>query len=92
MISNIKSQDTRNMFKEFISTYSKIIVSDNRVNIFLMNLAGIAAKKHNAIAVDPIVFKKVLDTKYFGILDVVDSYGAKTSSVYKIINFIDEKS
>ena len=93
IVANIKNDDTRNMFSSFVSTYVKVTNDAiNRVNPVLMNLAGILPKKHKELPIDPVAFKKLLDTKYFGIVDTMEVYHNKASSLYKVINFIDEKS
>jgi hypothetical protein len=93
IIANIKNDATRNMFSSFVSTYVKVTNDTiSRVNPVLMNMAGISPKKHKELPIDLAAFKKMLDTKYFGIVEVMEVYHNKASSLYKVINFIDEKS
>jgi hypothetical protein len=93
IVTNINNEDTRNMFKTFVSTYSKVSLdSNNYINVGLMSLLGITAKKHVELPMNLIDFKNILNTKYFGLMDAIDVYSSNASVIYKLINFIDEKS
>ena len=93
IIANISNEDTRNMFKTFVSTYSKVALdSSNCINVGLMNILGIVGKKHSDLPFDFVSFKNALNTKYFGMMDTIDVYSSNASVIYKLINFIDEKS
>lgn len=95
IITNINNEDTRKMFQTFMKVYNylfRII----QVNHSFLNLFGIKGVKHHDLEIDIEEFKRILDTKYFGLLDLSTEHayhtGDKTSTIYKIINFIDEKS
>lgn len=92
LITNLKNEDTRKMFQTFIKVYADLSKNDNNSNSFL-KLFGINAKKHTDLGIDPKAFKKNLDEKYMGVFDLAsDYYSNKLTAVYKLINFIDEKS
>lgn len=91
IVSNIVNLDTRKKFQTFVKTYAEL-VKDNSNNVKFLELFDIKANKHVELDIDPIEFKKMLSEKYLGVLDIGDHYSIVASSVYKIINFIDEKS
>jgi len=92
LITNLKSEDTRKMFQTFVKVYGDLAKNDNNSNNFL-RLFDIKAKKHADLGIDPKAFKKNLDEKYMGVFDLAsDYYSNKLAAVYKLINFIDEKS
>jgi hypothetical protein len=91
IVTNITSNDTRNMFQTFIKTYNELN-KDCANNIGFLSLFDIKAKKHVDLDIIPATFKKILTTKYLGVFDIGDHYHMAPEPFYKIINFIDEKS
>jgi hypothetical protein len=91
IISNIKNENTRNMLTAFIKAY-KATEKETSVDVKLLNLLGVNAVKHANLDIDASALLKYLDTKYFGLFNVIDTYNREVSAIYKIINFIDEKS
>lgn len=95
IIVNIKNQNTRKMFQTFMKVYNHLFrVID--VNYSFLGLFGIKGVKHHELEINLKEFKHILDTKYLGLLDLSTDHsyhtGDRTSTIYKIINFIDEKS
>lgn len=92
LITNIRNEDTRKMFQSFVKVYGDLLKNDDTINSFI-RLFGIRTKKHVDLGIDPKAFKKTLDEKYMGVFDLAtDYYSGKLAAVYKLINFIDEKS
>lgn len=95
IIVNINNENTRKMFQTFMRVYNHLFrVID--VNYSFLGLFGIKGVKHHELEIKLKEFKHILDTKYFGLLDLNTDHsyhtGDRTSTIYKIINFIDEKS
>jgi hypothetical protein len=91
IITNITNTDTRKKFQEFVKVYAGL--SNNAsTDVKFLELFGIKPKKHSELSIDPSEFKKMLNEKYLGVLGIGDSYSTVSAPIYKIINFIDEKS
>ena len=91
IISNLKNDDSRNMFKTFIKTYTGVH-SNPTVNSKLLDMFKVNAVKHEDLDIDPIEFTKTIETKYFNLFQLIDPYQNNPKIISNLINFIDEKS
>lgn len=91
IISNLKNDDSRNMFKTFIKTYTGVH-SNPTGNSKLLDMFKVNAVKHEDLDIDPIEFTKTIETKYFNLFQSIDPYQNNSKIVSNLINFIDEKS
>jgi hypothetical protein len=92
IVSQIKNSDTRNMFQTFMKSFS-LVSQENNEDTSLYLLFDFKAKKHSELEFNPSTFKNLLDGKYMGIFDLGSGYyGESIGPIYKLINFVDEKS
>lgn len=93
VVTNIKNSDTRNTFQAFMKTYSELVKLVSEIDVNFYSTFGISAKKHTDLGIDVGDFKKLLKDKYMGVIGLLgNDYYGENAAVYKIINFIDEKS
>lgn len=92
IITNIKKAETRHMFQAFMKIYSSVMNRSNEDATFI-TLFGFKAKKHQELEFDVESFHNMLNNKYMGILSIDASYyNESVAPIYKVINFVDEKS
>jgi hypothetical protein len=70
-----------------------LVSQENNEDTSLYLLFDFKAKKHSELEFNPSTFKNLLDGKYMGIFDLGSGYyGESIGPIYKLINFVDEKS
>ncbi len=92
IITNIKKAETRNMFQAFMKHYTNVMNTDSN-DIRFATLFGFKAKKHVELEFNSKEFLNILDNKYMGIMSMDSGYYCRDAApIYKVINFVDEKS
>lgn len=91
-ISMISSNETKNMFNNFVNEYKEIHSKHSSVDHGVMNAFGIFPKNHSSVCFDIAAFKNTLSTKYMRLFDIANLYSDNNKYIAAMVNFIDEKS